>query len=226
MRWPMLTEMSVAKPWMEESPAPLMSQISGSVPGLEFSHATLLPVGPHGSAALAAVGPPRSAGPTSALSAATSASTTTFTIHARPRPCSLFPALLAISTPPSRRDTRRATVLILLARHPERAVRGSISPIWNTASELGHARRHSGHDSGRCDLRAPRPLARDPHPADVQRRRVGDLGDRAARGRHQVAGLEAVGVAGDAQVAQRELQRDRQLVVVDVLTVHRAAGHQ
>src|SRR6478735_3050718 len=101
MRWPMLTEMSVAKPWMEESPAPLMSQISGSVPGLEFSHATLLPVGPHGSAALAAVGPPRSAGPTSALSAATSARTTTFNIHARPRPCSLFPAVLAISTPPS-----------------------------------------------------------------------------------------------------------------------------
>src|SRR6478736_3878149 len=99
-RWPMLTEMSVAKPWMEESPAPLMSQISGSVPGLEFSHAILLPVGPHGSAALAAVGPPRRAGPTSALSAATSASTTTFTIHARPRPCFSFPALLAISTPP------------------------------------------------------------------------------------------------------------------------------
>src|SRR6478609_10531139 len=96
----MLTEMSVAKPWIEESPAPLMSQISGSVPGLEFSHAILLPVGPHGSAALAADGPPRSAGPTSALSAATSASTTIFNIHARPRPCDLFPAVLAISTPP------------------------------------------------------------------------------------------------------------------------------
>src|SRR5690349_13976474 len=92
--------MSVAKPWIEESPAPLMSQISGSVPGLEFSHATLLPPGPHGSAALAGDGPPRSAGPTSALSAATIASTTTFNIHARPRPCFVLPAVLAISTPP------------------------------------------------------------------------------------------------------------------------------
>ena len=31
--------MSVAKPWIDGSPAPLMSQISGSVPGFWFSHA-------------------------------------------------------------------------------------------------------------------------------------------------------------------------------------------
>src|SRR6478735_863210 len=99
-RCPMLTEMSVAKPWMEESPAPLMSQISGSVPGLEFSHAPLFPPAPHGSAAFAADGPPSSAGPTSAFRAATSASTTAFNIHGRPRPGFVLPAVLAISTPP------------------------------------------------------------------------------------------------------------------------------
>src|SRR6478609_9321155 len=53
MREPTLTEMSVAKPWMDSSPAPSTSQTLGGDPGLEFSQAILLPLGPHGSAAAA-----------------------------------------------------------------------------------------------------------------------------------------------------------------------------
>ena len=35
--WPWSTLMSVAKPWMLESPAPLTSHSLGGLPGLEFS---------------------------------------------------------------------------------------------------------------------------------------------------------------------------------------------
>src|SRR5215471_5216799 len=52
--WPALTLMSVANPWMEESPEPLMSQVLDGVPGLVFSQATGLTIGgPHGPAACA-----------------------------------------------------------------------------------------------------------------------------------------------------------------------------
>src|SRR5450830_498740 len=50
---PTLTEMSVANPWIEASPAPEMSHTDGSVPVLEFSHTMGLPPTAHGSAALA-----------------------------------------------------------------------------------------------------------------------------------------------------------------------------
>ena len=59
-----------------------------------------------------------------------------------------------------------------------------------------------------------------------QLRRVRHLGDAVAGGRHEVALLEAVGVAGDAQVAQREVEGDRELVVVDVLAVLGAPRHE
>ena len=45
--------MSVENPWMSGSPAPLMSHSEGALPGFEFSHATALRTGAHGSAALA-----------------------------------------------------------------------------------------------------------------------------------------------------------------------------
>src|SRR5262245_53313662 len=52
--WPTLTLMSVANPWIEESPEPLMSQVLDGVPGLVFSQATGLTTGgPHGPAACA-----------------------------------------------------------------------------------------------------------------------------------------------------------------------------
>src|SRR5687768_10227028 len=53
--WPAFTLMSVAKPWMSSSPAPLMSHTLGSVPVLLFSHAITLTGAEHGSAASALI---------------------------------------------------------------------------------------------------------------------------------------------------------------------------
>ena len=38
--WPTLTLIEVAKPWIEESPAPVTCQSAGGSPGREFSQAT------------------------------------------------------------------------------------------------------------------------------------------------------------------------------------------
>ena len=53
--------MSVAKPWMLESPAPLMSHSDAGLPGFVFSHATGLVIGAsHGAAAAGDAPAPRS----------------------------------------------------------------------------------------------------------------------------------------------------------------------
>src|SRR5436190_3131820 len=49
IRWPRSTLMSVAKPCMSASPAPLMSQTDCGVPGWLFSHAMTLTGAAHGS---------------------------------------------------------------------------------------------------------------------------------------------------------------------------------
>src|SRR5437016_2331346 len=60
--WPASTLMSVAKPWMPASPAPLTSHSLGGLPALVFSHATGLTTGgPHGPAACAPGTPTTSA---------------------------------------------------------------------------------------------------------------------------------------------------------------------
>src|SRR5215213_6503000 len=51
--WPLLTLMSVAKPWMLGSPAPPTSHSLAGLPGLEFSHTIGFTTGgSHGPAAL------------------------------------------------------------------------------------------------------------------------------------------------------------------------------
>src|SRR4051812_31207117 len=50
--WPGCTLIVVAKPWIDESPAPLVCHCTGGVPGWEFSQAILLVTGGvHGSTA-------------------------------------------------------------------------------------------------------------------------------------------------------------------------------
>jgi hypothetical protein len=68
---PTFTLMSVANPWIVVSPAPLMSQIAGSVPGLLFSQAILFELGPQGSVAAEAgeVGIPMSTLASNAIAA-------------------------------------------------------------------------------------------------------------------------------------------------------------